>query len=675
MSALPTAIQTLTRLDQWVAWRYAIDNKGKPTKVPYQARPDDRGHHAKADPTDPDTWAPHAAAEAVAAHFDGIGFMVTKGPYCGIDLDHCINPETGQVAPWAQAVVDRFHSYTEATPSGAGLRVWIEGALPAHTPRKFEQPDDGCVEIYDRNSPRYFTVTGLQWGGCSETIEPRQAELDAWHVELVAAKAAAARPRPDTPPVSNGPPPGLDDAVLLEKAARAKNGVAFARLWAGDWATTYGSQSEADFALCGYLAFWTGPDAAQLDRLFRQSGLMRTKWDTGRGGDTYGSRTIAKVLAAPRATYDPSRNGAGPAAGPTEDSDPTRPEIGARGAGPSDYIETLTAFLAEDDPPRAVIFPDLLPAGVITLWHGEPRARKSLAAFELALAAATGTAPFGLTRFAPADAINVLYIQEEDPRGLTKVRLRRLVAERCGATPPTMHVSVRQGIDLDDPTWVERLIGDLQRLDIMLLVLDAARRFSAKTDEGPAKVRELMAVLRAIVTQARVTLVIVHHDIKPPTAGQDLRRRGQRASGGDWFAGSECPVHVERLSATQTLVYPQDYKFAADPAPFTFTCLLDGPLVRQVLGQNTTTDLAETAGERGKLLDWLRLNGPASKTGMKKAGFGWATLGALLDGLLRDGLIDTTPGRKKGSALYFVPPSEPSSTSQDGSQAGGTNAR
>ncbi|MBI3109001.1 MAG: AAA family ATPase [Candidatus Rokubacteria bacterium] len=321
-----------------------------------------------------------------------------------------------------------------------------------------------------------------------------------------------------------------------------------------------------------------------------------------------------------------------------------------------DYIEPIATFLAEDDPPMSVVFPDLLPSGVIMLLHGELRARKSLAAFELALSAATGTAPFGLGRFHSAGPMSVLYIQEEDPRTLTRPRLRRLVQERCGDTPPALlHVAVRRGVDLDDPVWVARIIEDTKRLNVKLLVFDAARRVSVKTDEGPAKVRELIAVLRSIVTSAGVTIVIVHHDVKPARDGQDQRRRAQRASGGDWFAGCECPVHIERVSEIETLVYPQDYKFSADPAPFTFRTALDGRLIKALVGTDTTSDHAETAGVRGKVIDWLKGNGPASKTAMKKAGLGgWEKIEAAIEGLLRENRIDSGPGRKAGTCIYFV---------------------
>ena len=69
-------------------------------------------------------------------------------------------------------------------------------------------------------------------------------------------------------------------------------------------------------------------------------------------------------------------------------------------------------------------------------------------------------------------------------------------------------------------------------------------------------------MLRTIVTTAGVTIIVVHHDTKPPVSGQDQRRRSQRASGGDWFAGCECPVSVERVGERESLVFPQDYKFS-----------------------------------------------------------------------------------------------------------------
>src|SRR5581483_5058761 len=281
--------------------------------------------------------------------------------------------------------------------------------------------------------------------------------------------------------------------------------------------------------------------------------------------------------------------------------------------------------------------------------------RKSLAALELALAAATGTPAFGLRRFTPAAAVPVLYVQEEDPRALTRPRLRALIRARCGEAPDTLHVAVRRGVDLDDPLWVDQLVSDLKRLGVRLLVLDAARRLSAKTDEGPGKVRELTRVLRTIVNATGVSIVVVHHDVKPPNTGQDQRRRSQRASGGDWLAACECPVRVEKVGARDSLVYPQDYKFGLDPAPFTFATEIAEGLITRLVGTDTTADAAEKAGIRGRVLDWLRVNGPASKRAMQQAGLGrWEMLAPVVEALCKEGALDAAPGRQKGSLRYFV---------------------
>jgi len=83
---------------------------------------------------------------------------------------------------------------------------------------------------------------------------------------------------------------------LLEKALAAKNGDKLRRLMDGDTSEYGGDDSAADLALCSMLAFWAD-DTAQIDRIFRRSGLMRAKWDEKHGAGTYGERTIEKALA------------------------------------------------------------------------------------------------------------------------------------------------------------------------------------------------------------------------------------------------------------------------------------------------------------------------------------------------------------------------------------------
>src|SRR5215204_7547314 len=110
--------QNIRDLRQWLCWRLE-ERDGKPTKVPYSPP---TGERAKS--TDPETWAGYR--EAVRAHkeygYDGIGFVFTsEDDFCGVDLDGCLTPETGEIEPWAQEIIEELDSYTEISPSGIGV--------------------------------------------------------------------------------------------------------------------------------------------------------------------------------------------------------------------------------------------------------------------------------------------------------------------------------------------------------------------------------------------------------------------------------------------------------------------------------------------------------------------------------------------------------------------------
>jgi putative DNA primase/helicase len=287
--------ERIRRVPKWVGWRAeerADTRTGEMrlTKVPFRIAEPSRTASVDA----PETWG--SFEDAVEAYgvgvFDGIGYVLTiDDPVMGVDLDACRDPETGLIETWAAAIVARLRSYTEISPSGRGLRVFLIGLLPGPRRRK------GSIELYEDG--RYLTVTGHHLAGMPTTIEIRLDELDALYADVF--------PEPATANGHQGrdPEPGevnLDDEDLLRRARAASNGADFDRLWAGD-ASAHDSHSEADLALCSMLAFWTGRDAARMDRLFRRSGLMRDKWDERRGEQTYGARTIATAIAGCHHVY------------------------------------------------------------------------------------------------------------------------------------------------------------------------------------------------------------------------------------------------------------------------------------------------------------------------------------------------------------------------------------
>jgi putative DNA primase/helicase len=137
----------LKTLPQWVTWKYELhDNKW--TKPPYEVNGLD---YAKS--SDPSTWGEFKDALKTykSGRVDGIGFaLAVNANIVGVDLDHCYDPQRDHSGAWGQSIskaaieiIEHFDSYTEVSPSGTGVRIFVKGKLPAGGGiSKFTQPGD-----------------------------------------------------------------------------------------------------------------------------------------------------------------------------------------------------------------------------------------------------------------------------------------------------------------------------------------------------------------------------------------------------------------------------------------------------------------------------------------------------------------------------------------------------
>ena len=281
--SLPSALQELAQLKQWVCHR---------NKVPI-----DPFTGANAKSNDPATWGDFATAYRAlqAGRYDGIGFEF--GAYepetlrvAGIDLDHVLRAD-GTLEPFASEIVERMKSYTELSPSGTGLHILCFVKLSAIGNKK--GLESGCaIEMY--NHGRYFTVTGKVYGEERE-IGDRTKEFAAIHEKYFK------KTEPERPPVIVPQVRDFTDRELLEKMFSSQRGYEIRRLYNGDIGG-YASHSEADLALVAHLLFWTGGDEGRTDGLFRESGLMREKWDRA----DYRERTLDYAKSNQSSVYDPA---------------------------------------------------------------------------------------------------------------------------------------------------------------------------------------------------------------------------------------------------------------------------------------------------------------------------------------------------------------------------------
>ncbi len=259
---------------------------------------------------EPSDWATfEKAQQALSRHtYEGIGYVFSEeNDIVGIDLDKVIDATGQKICPKAQEIVNRLDSYTEVSPSGTGLHIFVK-VKGNHKGRK-----GSCggiiVEMYTQ--ARYFTVTGVRWPGTPATVEERTDEFQTLYKELSgesvvedliagSSESFPARERDLIP-----------DMAVLKLARNEKNGDKFKRLFDdGDISDYDDDDSRADLALCSKLAFYCGKDGhEQVERLMYASALFREKYDSARGDTTYLRGTIYKAYEGKREAdfYSPHR--------------------------------------------------------------------------------------------------------------------------------------------------------------------------------------------------------------------------------------------------------------------------------------------------------------------------------------------------------------------------------
>jgi primase-polymerase (primpol)-like protein len=244
----------------------------------------------------PETWTGYERAKAYAERYryTGLVFALDKG-IVFIDLDRAIDPATGEItSPEARRLLELLpDTYTETSVGGAGIHILLKGGLP---PDAYRRNDGKGIEMYDTR--RFVCMTGDVTNGSGEIKDYSD------RIGQIAYDFVGRRPPAHEYAVI---PATQSDTELIARISGSKQGAKFQALYRGDM-FGYPSHSHADSAFVFVLAWWVR-DPAQIDRIFRSSGLMREKWDSRRGGGTYGGQLIDEALSTviPRRGYVPQR--------------------------------------------------------------------------------------------------------------------------------------------------------------------------------------------------------------------------------------------------------------------------------------------------------------------------------------------------------------------------------
>ena len=231
---------------------------------------------------------------------DGLAFYFANG-YVGLDIDHI----DSNLEDWRAGdndpnnLVNKFqdltdNTYMEVSQSGTGIHAIFKGKIPGKRRRK------GNYEMYQTG--RFFALTGNNIIP-DPTIKSMSDDEMKTLYEFLFGKDNVVQLHSES---DNITPVDLSVVEIIKRAENsAKTGTRFTMFMKGGWEQFYSSHSEADMAFANDLAFWTGRDFHKMDTIFRNSSLMREKFDEKHGAVTYGTSLLNKAINETQNIYNP----------------------------------------------------------------------------------------------------------------------------------------------------------------------------------------------------------------------------------------------------------------------------------------------------------------------------------------------------------------------------------
>jgi len=240
-----------------VAWGIV----GEPPKAPYNPESLLKLKTVPAKSGVPETWGDfNAACECVRRGLAaGIGYEFYGQGIYGVDLDNVL--VNGDITPQAKEIVEGLASYTEISPSGNGLHIFVT-ADSANITRHRRQ--GGFVEIY--SNARYFTVTGNVYGGYGRIVD-RSTELQQLHDRYLLPDRIV-----QALPALSVESPQYADSYL--QRGLAKDPI-LRDCWSGE--NRCGDESASDQALMNKLAYWCNANPKAMAAAFLQSPYFSQK--------------------------------------------------------------------------------------------------------------------------------------------------------------------------------------------------------------------------------------------------------------------------------------------------------------------------------------------------------------------------------------------------------------
>lgn len=444
------------------------------------------------------------------------GFAIN--PKCSdmvfIDLDKIKTKEQQKIA---DAIIKKFNSYTEISPSGNGYHIYVRG-----TKKTGDCTNKKTLEIEYYSHGRFATVTGDTTNNLP-VIENQEA-IDWFEAKFF--------PKKEKKTVNIIPSPVTStDQEILDRAFNASNGLKIRSLYEGDTSAHGDDASSADMALACHLAFYTR-DSQQIENIMRSSALLRKKWNDH---PTYLQEfTITRALETVTETYTPPEE--------IKPFDTTKPN-------PFDDTE-LTFQEIMDLPDRGNVYlaDGLIPKGC-TIISAPPKSMKSFLMLHLADCLVTENKLFG--HFDIEKNQRILLLDRENEPYMIQRRLKKL---KVPGNNLITYNNSRETLKKSENR--EALFAYLRKTRPTIIVIDSMVRFLDGDENSSEMVSTFFNQVITPIKDMNISVIIIHHNNKNPDAKGANKMRGST----DFSAYPDCSIQVSMrklkgrpvLSITQT---------------------------------------------------------------------------------------------------------------------------
>jgi AAA domain len=219
------------------------------------------------------------------------------------------------------------------------------------------------------------------------------------------------------------------------------------------------------------------------------------------------------------------------------------------------YSVHVSEILKQETEQTRFLIPGCLPRGNIVLLTGEPSARKSWVAYDLAHAIATGGLWMGRGSPCPDGIQPVVILNYDNPTETLRDRLKNLgftSSDNCyvhtlGFTKP-YHPNMPDLLKMPDEKTRLQYMLEVRRP--ALVIYDSVRQGITIDENDSQKVAELMGLFKAWTAVNDTTVVLIHHTAKgkPGNSGWTAEARGS----GEFIASADLVIKARRKEDSNT---------------------------------------------------------------------------------------------------------------------------